>query len=323
VTWTRVLTRTLTVALWLAAVPCALWAVVRVFGLERGYPAVQLLAFTPYVAVGAVVVAAVALLSRRWAAGAVAAVAAVSLCAVVVPRAIADGGSTANGPVLRVLSANLLAGGGDERAVLDLVRRLNIDVLAVQEFTPEDAGNFAAAGLAEVLPHQASYPAEGVVGSALISRHPLRDPALRVHRSTFTQAHATVDVPGAVPVHIESVHPQAPWGRPAMASWERDLRNQPPATVDGPVRVLVGDFNATLDHEALRRLIDTGYRDAASVVGNGLHHTWPYDEKWFVPGVALDRVLADKRVGVRALRVYAVPGSDHKAIFAELVLPKG
>ena len=321
-TWTRFVPRALTVALWLAAVPCALWALVRLFGLERGYPAVQLLAFTPYVAVAAVVVAAVALLTRRWAAGVVAAVAAVSLCAVVLPRAIPDGGSTANGPVLRVLSANLLAGSGDERAVLDLVRRLNIDVLAVQEFTPADAGNFAAAGLAEVLPHQASYPADGVVGSALMSRHPLRDPGLRVHRSTFTQAHATVDIPGAVPVHVESVHPQAPWGRPAMASWERDLRNQPPATVDGPVRVLVGDFNATLDHKALRRLIDTGYRDAASVVGNGLHHTWPYDEKWFVPGVALDRVLADKRVGVRALRAYELPGSDHKAIFAELVLPK-
>jgi endonuclease/exonuclease/phosphatase (EEP) superfamily protein YafD len=216
-----------------------------------------------------------------------------------------------------------LAGAGDERAVIDLVRRLNVDVLAVQEFTPADAGNFKAAGIDDLLPHQAWYPADGVVGSALLSRHPLRDPALRVHRSTFTQAHATVEVAGAVPVHVESVHPQAPWGRPAMASWERDLRNQPPATVDGPVRVLMGDFNATLDHAALRRLIDTGYRDAASVVGNGFEHTWPYDEKWFVPGVALDRVLADKRIGVRALRAYEVPGSDHKAIFAELVLPSG
>jgi endonuclease/exonuclease/phosphatase (EEP) superfamily protein YafD len=323
VTLTRILPRALTVAMWLFAVPCAVWAVVRLFGLERGFPAVQLMAFTPYVTAAALVVTAAALLTRRWAAGAVAAVAAVSLCAVVLPRAIPDGGSTANGPVLRVLSANLQVGRGDEHAVLDLVRRLKVDVLAVQELTPADAANLKAAGVDELLPYQAAYPADGVVGSAVLSRYPLRDAALRVLRSTFTQARATVDVPGAVPVQLESVHPQAPWGGPVTAAWERDLRNQPPATVDGPVRVLVGDFNATLDHAALRQLIGTGYRDAASVVGSGFRGTWPYDERWFIPGVTLDRVLADKRVGVRTVHPYRIPDSDHKAIYAELVLPKG
>ena len=319
--WSVIRTRVLTVALWLLAVPCAVWAVVRLFGLERGYPVVQLMAFTPYVTVAAVVVAAAGLLTRRWPAGAVAAVAAVSLCAVVLPRAIPDRGSDVDGLVVRVLSANLLAGSGDERAVLDLVRRLKVDVLALQEFTPSDAQGLAAAGVVDVLPYQAAYPADGVVGSALLSRYPLRDAALRVHRSNFTQARATVEVPGAAPVQMESVHPQAPCCRSVTAGWERDLRDQPPATVDGPVRVLMGDFNATLDHAALRRLIGTGYRDAADVTGGGFRSTWPYDEKWFVPGVALDRVLADRRVGVRTARPYRVPGSDHKALYAELVLP--
>ena len=318
-----ILLRVLTVALWLLAVPCAGWAVVRLFGLERGYPAVQLMAFTPYVAAAAVVVAAAALLTRRWGAGSVAVVAAVALCAVVVPRAIPDGGRGANGEVLRVMSANLLAGSGDERTVLDLVRRLKVDVLAVQEFTPGDAEGLARAGVNDVLPYQALYPQHGVAGSALYSRYPLRDTSLRIHRGGFTQAQGTIDVPGGPAVHVESVHPQAPWGRPAMAGWKRDLSDQPPATVDGPVRVLMGDFNATLDHAALRRLIGTGYRDAAAVAGAGFRSTWPYDEKWFIPGVTLDRVLADKRVGVRAARPFRIPGSDHKAIFAELVLPKG
>jgi endonuclease/exonuclease/phosphatase (EEP) superfamily protein YafD len=280
------------------------------------------MAFTPYVAAVAVVVAAAALLTRHWGSGAVALIAAVALCAVVVPRAIPDGGSAANGPVLRVLSANLLAGSGDERAVLDLVRRLKVDVLALQEFTPGDAAGLVAAGGNDVLPYQALYPQDGVVGSALYSRYPLHDTSLRIHGGGFTQARGTVDVPGGPAVHVESVHPQAPSDRLRMPGWERDLRNQPPATVDGPVRVLMGDFNATLDHVALRRLIGTGYRDAASVVGAGFRSTWPYDEKWFIPGVTLDRVLADKRVGVRAARPYRIPGGDHKAIFAELVLPK-
>jgi len=318
-----ILLRALTVVLWLLAVPCLGWAVVRLFGLERGFPVVQLMAFTPYVAAAAVVVAAVALVTRRWGAGAVAVVAAVVLCAVVVPRAIPDGGRGANGPVLRVLSANLLAGSGDERAVLDLVRHLKVDVLALQEFTPGDAAGLVQAGVNDVLPYQALYPQDGVTGSALYSRYPLHDTSLRIHGGGFTQARGTVEVPGGPAVHMESVHPQAPSDRLRMPGWERDLRDQPPATVDGPVRVLMGDFNATLDHVALRRLIGTGYRDAASVAGAGFRSTWPYDEKWFIPGVTLDRVLADRRVGVRTARPYRIPGSDHTAIFAELVLPAG
>jgi endonuclease/exonuclease/phosphatase (EEP) superfamily protein YafD len=318
-----IVARVLAVGVWVLAVACAGWALARLFGLERGWPAVQLMAFTPYVAAGAVVVAASALLARRWAPAAVAVVAALSLAVVVAPRAIPDGGRTANGPTLRVLSSNLLAGSGDERVLLDLARRLNVDVLAVQEFTPSDADGLAAAGAADLLAHQASYPKDGVVGSALLSRYPVRDSAVRVHRGGFTQARATVLVPGALGVEMESVHPQAPWGGPAMSGWERDMRNQPPATVDGAVRILLGDFNATLDHAAMRNLIDTGYRDAASVVGAGFRSTWPYDEKWFIPGITLDRVLVDKRVGVRAVRTYRIPGTDHKAVYAELVLPAG
>jgi endonuclease/exonuclease/phosphatase (EEP) superfamily protein YafD len=58
-------------------------------------------------------------------------------------------------------------------------------------------------------------------------------------------------------------------------------------------------------------------------VGSGVRPTWPYDEKWFIPGVALDHVLADRRVGVRAARPYRIPGSDHRAVYAELTLPNG
>jgi endonuclease/exonuclease/phosphatase (EEP) superfamily protein YafD len=302
------------------------WALVRRTGLKRGWPTVQLIAFTPYAAGAAVVVAVGLLLARRRVAGAasagvVASVAALALVAVLLPRVLADGGALPTGPTLRVLSTNLLAGSGDERAVLDLVRRWKVDVLAVQEFTPADAAGLATAGVDGVLPHRAAYPRPGVTGSALYSRHPVRDGGLRVHRGGFTQAYATVLAPGAPPVEVESVHPTAPSSRQAMPHWVDDYAAQPPATPNGPIRILAGDFNATLDHAVLRRLIDTGYRDAAEVVGAGFRPTWPYDEKWYLPGVTIDRVLADRRVGVRAVEVFRIPGSDHRACYAELVLP--
>ena len=51
--------------------------------------------------------------------------------------------------------------------------------------------------------------------------------------------------------------------------------------------------------------------------------TWPYDEKWFIPGVTLDRVLVDRRVAVRAMSTCRLPGGDHRAVYARLVLPRG
>ena len=43
-----------TVVAWGLAVPCAAWATMRLFGLERGFPLVPLVSFTPFVAVAAV-----------------------------------------------------------------------------------------------------------------------------------------------------------------------------------------------------------------------------------------------------------------------------
>jgi endonuclease/exonuclease/phosphatase family metal-dependent hydrolase len=39
--------------------------------------------------------------------------------------------------------------------------------------------------------------------------------------------------------------------------------------------------------------------------------------------VTIDHVLADRRVGVREVEVLEIPGSDHSAVLAEIVLPRG
>lgn len=316
--------RSVTSSVWLLTVPFLVWAPVRGFGWERGWPWVQVMAFTPYAAAASVVVAVVAVVTRRRVPAVLAVVAAVSLCVVVVPRAFPDGGRAAPGPTLRVLTVNLMGGHADASALVELVRRLNVDVVALQEFTPEGDAALRAAGLQRQLPFASSFPVPWVAGSAVVSRHPLTSTSHRRLDGGALQAQATVEVPGAGPVEVESAHPAAPWGRPGMANWYRDLRSQPPATVDGPLRVLLGDFNATLDHAALRRLVDTGYRDAASVSGSGLRTSWPsrWSSRWPPFPVTLDRVLADRRIGIAAARPYPVAGTDHRAVYAELVIPR-
>lgn len=307
---------------WLAVAPGVVWAAVRLPGLERG-PAVQAVAFTPYVAAWTPVPLLLALaLRRRWPA-AVAALVAAALIAVVVPRAVPSAQPPAGGPTLRVLTANLLAGAADAGTVVGLVRDLRVDVLAVQEFTPGAAAELDRLGLAALLPHRQLNPQVGTVGSGLYARFPIAGGGIRQHRGGwgFTQAYGTITPPGGPPVRVESVHPSAPYALDQVGFWRADLAAQPPATPDAGLSILAGDFNATLDHAPLRDLLATGYVDAADATGTGLVGTWgPYDGDP-IPPVTIDHVLADRRIAVRSVSVRAVPGSDHRAVLAELRLP--
>jgi endonuclease/exonuclease/phosphatase (EEP) superfamily protein YafD len=315
--------RWLTVLLWLLIAPFAVWAAARAFGLERGYPTVQLIAFTPYVALASLVPLALALLTKRIWPAVAAAVVTVAFAACVLPRWISDpDAGVPAGPTLRVMSVNMLYGQADPGHVVRLVRDGAVDVLAVQEYTEQGRTALRAAGLEETLPNAVTYPRDDAGGSAVYSRFPLADQGYRQLPGGFVQAHAAVRVPGALEVYVESAHPCAPMGSVSDACWLADLAQQPATTPGGPVNLLMGDFNATLDHEAFRRVVAKGYHDAADAAGAGLSASWPYDNRWYFPGVTLDHVLADERVGVRKVVIHRVAGTDHRAVFAELVLPE-
>jgi endonuclease/exonuclease/phosphatase family metal-dependent hydrolase len=127
---------------------------------------------------------------------------------------------------------------------------------------------------------------------------------------------AVVDVPGAQPVFVKAVHPVAPrsGGLEGIGRWEADLDALPAATPDGPLRLLLGDFNATLDHAHLRRVLDRGYADAADVTGGGLHPTYSI--------IQIDHMLVDRRARVTATAFHDLAGSDHKAMTATVSVPR-
>ncbi|WP_370461989.1 endonuclease/exonuclease/phosphatase family protein [Micromonospora sp. ALFpr18c] len=318
----RPLRRVGTVLSWLAVGPVAAWAAIRIAGLDRG-PLVQALAFTPYVAGWSVLALALAVALRRWWSAAVAALAAVALLGVVAPRALAAPQPAATGPTVRLLTANLLAGAGDARTLVDLVRTHHVDVLTVQEFTPDAQAALDRLGLDRLLPHRQLNPQDGTPGSGLYARWPISGAGIRNNRGGwgFSQAYGTLAVPGAPPVRVESAHPSAPYAVDQVDAWRADLTAQPPATPDGELRILAGDFNSTLDHSPLRALLRTGYVDAADATGEGLTGTWgPYDGD-LIPPVTIDHVLVDRRIAVRALSVHTLPNSDHRPVLTTLTLP--
>src|SRR5580700_9721886 len=118
---------------WAVAGGLAGWAAARVTGADRveriDAPVTALLSFTPQAAVGASLAALGLGVAKRRGPAATAALAAAALLAVTWPRAIRRPQPKASGPVLRVLTVNVLCGRADAEAVVALVRRTGADVL--------------------------------------------------------------------------------------------------------------------------------------------------------------------------------------------------
>ncbi|WP_211370479.1 endonuclease/exonuclease/phosphatase family protein [Nonomuraea turkmeniaca] len=304
---------------WIAVVPCALWAAVRLSGFEPDWPWVPVVAFTPYATVATVVAGLLACALRQRAPGTVALVAVLALVPAVLPRALTDGNPDAKGPGLRVLAANLLVGQADTEELMRLVDRLRPDVLALQEFTPAAMERLDEAGVRKVLPHAVTHPRLGVGGSAVYARYPLEAGKL-IMKGAFGQATAWLKHPGGARIEVVSVHPCAPKRYGRQPCWQAGLEALPRG--GDALRVLAGDFNATLDHLPMRDLLAAGYRDAADVMGKGFVATWPQNGSLVQsPGVTIDHVLADSRMAVRAFEVLSLRRTDHRPVFAELRLP--
>jgi len=90
--------------------------------------------------------------------------------------------------------------------------------------------------------------------------------------------------------------------------------------------MIVGDFNATMDHAPLRELVGRGYDDAATEARSGWQPTWPSAgevSRFGVPVpsmIPIDHVFLS--VGLRALSTESitVDGTDHRALVASVAL---
>ena len=303
---------------WTAAVPCAIWALIRVLGFESGFPLVPAMAYTVYVIPFAVLATLVAAVLRRWVPAAVAAAAALALIAVVAPRAV-GGPDDVEGRSLRVLSSNVLRGGAEVDQLIALIEERDVEVLTLQEVTPEFRDEFEEAGGGRLLPHSALAVREGVSGSAIYSRYPL-EPGPEGEYAT--QNRATARIAPGLSVGIFSAHPILPSTAANIEDWKEGLRAMPGPGFEGVPWLLLGDFNATLDHAEFRDLLDRGYADAGERMGEGLRATWPARRTRgrYLP-VTIDHLLfEDDRFGVRDYEVLELDDTDHRPVYGELVV---
>ncbi|MFC5830010.1 endonuclease/exonuclease/phosphatase family protein [Nonomuraea insulae] len=302
---------------WAAVTPFAAWALARVAGLERGSLPTQIMTATPYAAAGSLVPLLIAAVGRKRAATAVALLATTALGFSVLPRALGTA-DAATGRPLRVMTINMLFGKADVATIMKLVRDFDPDVLSTQELTPGAVSDMDAAGLKEIMPHRVLQAEWNAGGSGLYSKHPVEPlwdlmPPVGHHMPA-----ALISVPGGKAIEFIDAHPFPPLG-PQVTDWNVAMDAFPSAAADR-VRIIAGDFNASLDHAALRGLLSRGYKDAADQVGAGLIPTWPANKR-VPPLITIDHVLVDQRVGVQEVTVHDVPGTDHRAVLATLTVP--
>lgn len=313
--------RPLTIALSVVALLYALLALWRLlgsgmFGLDGGGLGAAVLALTPHVAAAGVVLAAVIAIARRWAPALVVLVLAAALGLLVVPRIFGDAAPNAAGRLVRVLSVNMYFGSADAKAVVKMATRNRVDVLVLQEVDAKSWNALQKAGLADVLPNEVTKPAPDGAGSAIASRLKL-GPLNLVKGTTYNQVSAKASGPVGAGFQIVSVHAMAP--TTDSDAWVRDMQGLPGGYRKEPIRILAGDFNATLDHTQFRKLVGKGYADAADETGNALSGTWPVHDS--APSMPIDHVVVDSRVAVRDFQLLDVPGSDHRAVLARLQMP--
>jgi len=312
---------------WIVGGGFAAWAAARLLAVDRvrrtEVPAVQFVSFTPQVAAAAPWAALGLRLARRRGPAAAASLAAALLYLLLLPRGIRHPQPAARGPVVRLLSANVFFGRADADAIVARVRESGADVLFLQELTEDAVSRLKLAGLDELMPHNQLELRGGGPhasdGSGIYARFPLSDGPAVVPISK-AQPSALLELPGGGALELICIHPCAPglrrWG--GAARWREEL-GLLPAAASRP-RVLAGDFNATLDHAAFRDVLRLGYADAALQAGKALTPTWGLPGKTRAV-LTLDHVLVDLSCAVRDYSVHVIPGSDHRAVYAEIQLP--
>jgi endonuclease/exonuclease/phosphatase (EEP) superfamily protein YafD len=295
------------------------------FGLDRRSPFAQLVSMRPLILCGVaalLVLLLVVMVFERRTLPFVAGVLAVLLlgAGMVLPRVLPDTDPLRGGP-FRVLAFNTFEGEADARELAALIRTQQPDAVALSESGRKFADELAP--LVEPMGYRVHTSTDDVEDddveevTAVVSGR-LGDVDVRIGDETsafpyvevsggeldtlrFVAFHAVAPVPGSVP------------------DWNADLALLSRWCAGPTPAVVAGDFNATLDHSALRGGT-AGCEDAAEKRGAGLDPTWGPSPTFRRFGPQIDHVFATGDITAETFDVRDIAGSDHRAIMTTLRL---
>jgi hypothetical protein len=314
----------------LATLPVLALSVLRAVPAEWPVTLVQLVSFTPWLAVPAAVALILAILGRsRWLQ--------VSTAALLVCQAFwlfpfdaarpAAADSAAEATVeLKAMNINSEFGQADAAGIVQLVKDKGIGLLTIQEHSRALQERLTAEGLDTLLPNRISDPTDDAGGTALYSRFPM-EPIGLVPDTSFRMptVRLTAGADGRVAVlEVTNVHALPPLDD-RIAEWRGDLAAIGKVAQRPGSRLLIGDFNATYDHTEFRELLGShpdgpGLVDVGTALGSRLVPTWPMEGP-LLPGITIDHLVTNPRLGISGYEVHRVEGTDHAAVLATLAVP--
>ena len=267
----------------------ALLLLVLLAGVVRPSP-------TRKIRIGAAIVAALALTMHVW---------------WFAPQVTGDNPAPAAGAArLTVMNANVYEGRADAQELVDAVRREDVDLLVLQEITPQLLEQLDALGLADLLPERVGEPDYMVAGTMILANGPLTE-HVRL-RTTFQGWQATYDG-----LTVLGVHPVAPVDPTAWNADHRAILTQAEAD---DADLILGDMNATPDHDVMRKLDDAGFRDASEAANEGWQPTWPANHVGILPLlpplIHIDHVLLGDSMASLGTHTVDIDGTDHLALVA-------
>lgn len=240
------------------------------------------------------------------------------------------------GPVLTVMSANLLVGHAEEGALLAEIARHDPDLLIFQEYTPEKAAVLVPA-LAVRYPHRHEAMRGHAFGGAVFSKLPfVGEPEEAPHAELRAELGAALRRGGVVgiqdpqirvviefagaPVVVQNVHDAPPMGGSYLAEQRRFIGWLARWAAGEPRAVLIaGDFNSTPESVNAADLRAAGLTEAHAAAGVGRGGSWPTEGllSW-LPRVRIDQVWTK---GLRCVSsaVGAPNASDHRPVVAKFV----
>ena len=267
----------------------------------------------------AIVLAAVTipfLVARRFRFAAVPGACALINAALVIPLYFGPGDIVADGPTLRVLSANVLTGNESHDSVIRLVRDADADVVFLMEVNERWVS--ALEPLRAEYPHWHVRAREDNFGVAFLSRIPLTDvEILTSPKGNVPFVEARLEA-GGRPVTLIGLHTLPPVRRryAAIRNEQMDEAASRVRNAEGPVMV-IGDLNTTSWSSPFDRFLrETGLRDSRR--GFGVQATWPAFNP--VLRIPIDHCLVSPEIVVRRREVGPAVGSDHFPIVIEVAV---
>ncbi len=220
---------------------------------------------------------------------------------------------------ITIYTANVLAGGGRPADVAASILANDPDIVVMQEIMPAFSEVIANDSRLDDYPHRSEAAREGRGGTVIWSRWPISDVTSPRVGGTRFLVNAKIDGPDGAFL-MSGVHTTAPAQDWNVANWHEQFQALERIDTDGLPHIIAGDFNATTDHQPMRRLLANGWTTAHEEKGCGFDATWPVDHGLPFAVYRLDHVLVTDDFEVLRVEFADPAGSDHKPVVAAVRL---